>query len=175
MTIGNRTDAENALRYARSDKEFPGRDDFQTIGIGSRRRVIIHIPTQIVYKIDVLWNGDADEYGNDSEVRACTRLAGIHQHPDIPCDVEIPEVTAYGFSRPDCTVDTVVAMAYYGDDGYFPMLNGYIRDVFYKAGWSDLFEANWRWFEGRLVIIDCGSFRGNARPLCEIEEAVQYV
>lgn len=167
MTIGNRENAEKALTFTRSYLEFPGRADFEMVGVGSRRKVVLHVPSQVVYKIDILWQGEADAWSNVSEIQACDRLAGIHQHPDIPFDVEIPEVTAYDFSRADGSgIDTVVAMAYYGDDHPTPFrIDGYIRDVFYNSGWSDLFHANWRWFDDHLVIIDCGSFGADATPL----------
>ena len=167
MTIGNRTNAEKALTFSRSYVKFPGRRHFEIVGEGSRRKVVLHRPTQVVYKIDILWRGEADAYSNVSEIRACGRLAGMHHHPDIPFVVEVPEVTAYDFSRADGSgIDTVVAMAYYGDDCDTPFdVDGYIRDVFCNSGWSDLFHANWRWFDGRLVIIDCGSFTADATPL----------
>lgn len=156
--IGSRKVAKEIYDFIKSDKRLPP-DKWRSIGSGSFRSVYLHVPTQVVYKVDDYMYDQG--YTNKRELHNARVLRKMSQDGFIGKKCRIPKVSGYKFGD-----DIVLAMEHIkGEPGPNFVSSSKRaaegRRTLHQVGrFEDMHEYNYLVEKGAVVVpVDMGSPR----------------
>ena len=154
--IGNRTHAKIALEMAHADAKI--RKGWKRLGRGASRVALLHIETDVVYKVQT-WGGNADNESEYKNARECRKLQWDR--------VRIPKMSIFRFDPKDKrrkSKEAVIAMEHvrgrYGESIPPTHFKAARKELFEKGGFGDMHGLNFKVTADRKIVpIDMGSER----------------
>jgi len=153
--IGTRNHAAMALGFVREGRYV---DEFKPAGSGAFRQALLHVASNVLYKVEHERRSDCPGYSNTAEVRNAAKMRRM-SYPDgwWSARVRIPKVSGFRING-----SMVVAMEYIdGQTGWAAMRDNLVHeDAIAELYWlnvDDMHGKNWMFKDGVIYPVDLAS------------------